>query len=339
MLEAILTLCLAGQPDQCRDVMWPALACPLSADAASPAPPPGLEARGALRCQPPGPAAAVTEVAPGAFAHRGLVAAAGPATMGDLSNAGFVIGRDSVAVIDSGGSRAMGEALLRAIRARSDLPVSHVILTHMHPDHVYGAAVFAEMGATVVAHRALPRALTDRAVSYTRNYGRRLGAGFIGSALPVVTQTVSGTAWIDLGGRRLRLTTWPTGHSSNDLTVLDEATGTLFAGDLVFDDHLPALDGSLRGWQGNLAGLAEMHGVRRMVPGHGAVSLPPEAALAPMRRYMQVLAGDTAEAIADGLTLAKAVPQIARSERPHWRLFDLFNPRNATTAFAELEWE
>lgn len=338
ILEAILTLCLASQPDQCRDVMWPALDCPLTAGAAAPPVPPGLVAQGALRCETPGPAAEVIEIAPGIFVHHGLIADAGPDTQGDLSNTGFVIGQRSIAVIDSGGARVMGEALLRAIRAQSDLPISHVILTHMHPDHVYGASVLAETGAEVVAHRALPRALAVRVNSYTGNYGRRLGAGFIGSSLPVVTQTVSDETRIDLGGRWLRLTTWPTGHTANDMTVLDEATGTLFSGDLIFDGHLPALDGSLRGWQANLAGLEQM-APHRIVPGHGAVSLTPKTALAPMQRYMQVLAKDTAAAITAGLSLAEAIPSIAQSERPHWQLFDLFNPRNATAAFAELEWE
>jgi glyoxylase-like metal-dependent hydrolase (beta-lactamase superfamily II) len=64
---------------------------------------------------------------------------------------------------------------------------------------------------------------------------------------------------------------WPTAHSDNDLTVLDEQTGTLFAGDLVFLTHVPVLNGSIRGW---LTVIDELGAIsaQRAVPGHGSVS-------------------------------------------------------------------
>ena len=40
-----------------------------------------------------------------------------------------------------------------------------------------------------------------------------------------------------------------------------------------------------------------------------------------------------------GAPLAQAVPNIGQSESGRWQLFDDYNPRNATAAFSELEWE
>src|SRR3546814_2083209 len=47
---------------------------------------------------------------------------------------------------------------------------------------------------------------------------------------------------LDLGGRRLLLTAWPPAHTDADLTVFDARTETLFAGDLVFLERVPAVE-------------------------------------------------------------------------------------------------
>jgi glyoxylase-like metal-dependent hydrolase (beta-lactamase superfamily II) len=65
-------------------------------------------------------------------------------------------------------------------------------------------------------------------------------------------------------------------HSDNDLTVFDEQSKTLFAGDLVFLSHIPVLDGSIRGWPGVIQELGTLS-ARRVIPGHGPVSEWPAA--------------------------------------------------------------
>jgi glyoxylase-like metal-dependent hydrolase (beta-lactamase superfamily II) len=143
---------------------------------------------------------------------------------------------------------------------------------------------------------------------------------------------------LDLGGRILVLTAWPAAHTDNDLTVYDEATGTLFAGDLVFLDHVPALDGSLPGWLEALDRLAAIP-AERVVPGHGPAAAPWPDALAPERRYLSTLAADVRALIAAGAPISEAPAKAAQGERGQWRLFDEFHARNVTAAFAELEWE
>ncbi|HEX5325948.1 MAG TPA: MBL fold metallo-hydrolase, partial [Acetobacteraceae bacterium] len=77
----------------------------------------------------------------------------------------------------------------------------------------------------------------------------------------------------------------------------------------------------------------------RVVPGHGRRVAAWPQALDDERRYLQTLAADARRLIAAGVPLAAAVPQIGASERGSWRLFDDYNPRNATAAFGEFEWE
>ena len=151
------------------------------------------------------------------------------------------------------------------------------------------------------------------------------------------TLLVDGTIKLDLGSRTLTLTAWPAAHSDNDLTVLDEQTGTLFAGDLVFLAHIPVLDGSIRGWLKVIDELGTLP-AQRVVPGHGPVSEWP-AALADQRRYLETLASDVRALIARGEPITVAADTAAASERSRWQLFDDYNARNATAAFSEIEWE
>ena len=158
------------------------------------------------------------------------------------------------------------------------------------------------------------------------------------STMIIPTRAVSSEQTIDLGGRVLHLRAWPTAHSDADLTVLDQKTGTLWLGDLLFERHVPSLDGSLKGW---LAVMETLRGlpVRQVIPGHGAPSRDWPAAMRDQERYLQALLHDVRQAIRDKKTLAQTVQSAAGEERSRWLLFDDFHARNVTTAYTELEWE
>ncbi|WP_230786410.1 quinoprotein relay system zinc metallohydrolase 2 [Aurantimonas coralicida] len=279
------------------------------------------------------------EIAPGIHVRAGLVAETTPDNHGAIANLGFIVGADSVAMIDSGGSVADGEAALAAIRAVTDMPVRYLINTHMHPDHVFGNQVFAAAGVTIIGHAKLPAALGARAEHYRSSMREQLGpeaAEAVTVTLP--GETVADTRRLDLGGRILELRAWPTAHTDNDLTVFDEQTGTLFAGDLVFMAHVPVLDGSLKGWLARIGDLRDLP-AERVVPGHGPASAPWPQALEAEAAYLEALAADLRAAIAAGVPLSEAVETAGAGEAGRWEVFDAFNARNATAGFAELEWE
>ncbi len=119
--------------------------------------------------------------------------------------------------------------------------------------------------------------------------------------------------------------------------MIDETTKTLFAGDLVFLDHIPVVDGSIRGWLRIMDDLAEQPARAR---GSGSRSRERmAAALADERRYLETLAADVRALVKRGAPIKAAADTAAASERPRWQLFDDYNARNATAAFSEIEWE
>ena len=226
----------------------------------------------------------------------------------------------------------------RAIRQRTGLPIRYVIATHAHPDHVFGGAAFLADHAVFVGHARLPGALAQRGAY---DHGRLAAVlGDAATGMPVCpTMLVQDTQSIDLGGRVLSLRAWPSAHTDTDLTILDGATRTLWAGDLLFVRRVPALDGSLKGWLAAMDQLERVPAVRA-VPGAWAG----ERCLAGRRRgrkkpICSPCCATCAAILPRARTYRRRSPPPGASQRGGWALFDAYNGRNVTEAYKELQWE
>ena len=293
------------------------------------------------------PALALDQVAPGVFVHIGVIEDWTPQAGGDVANLGFVVGSRCVAVIDTGGTPRVGLALRAAVERTTPLPVCYVINTHAHPDHLLGDIAFAGAGSAgapapkFVASARYVHALAAREPYYLHALQRDFDIALAhdGIVYPSVAVDAALDLDLDLGDRVLTLQAWPTAHTDNDLTVYDRRTRSLFTGDLLFVQHLPALDGSLRGWLAALAALQRLD-VRTVVPGHGASGDDWHAAMQPQADYLNGLLRDTRAALRKHLTIQQAVDTIGIApSADRWRLTDRFHRRNVTAAYAELEWE
>lgn len=283
---------------------------------------------------------ALTRIADGVYVHQGHHAAWSGQGGADVANLGVIIGRDCAAIIDTGGTPDVGQALLNALHSQTDVPVCYVINTHGHPDHVLGNHIFAQLTPRprFVGHARLGAALNSRGPYYLNTLKQEFALTPAVEWLIAPDIEVGDTFRLDLGGRNLTLKAWPTAHTDQDLTVLDEASGTLFAGDLIFDGHLPVIDGKLVGWLSVMDALGALD-VKQVVPGHGKPATDIAVVMAPQRRYLESMLHELRAAIAAGRTISETVDSIAPPKDDGWQLIDNFHRRNLTAAYAEIEWE
>ncbi|MCJ2014598.1 quinoprotein relay system zinc metallohydrolase 2 [Methylobacterium sp. J-076] len=277
------------------------------------------------------------EVAPGTFIRKGLIADATPENADAIANIGFIVGRDGVLVTESGGSLVDGQWLRGEIAKRTDKPVTHVVLSHVHPDHAFGAGAFTADKPVFIGHAKLKEALDARGEFYRRRLVELFGEERTG---PVVypTMAVADTAEVNLGDRTLSFTAHGPAHTTSDLSMRDSASGLLFPADLLFVDRIPSLDGSLKGWLKELERV-KASGATHAVPGHGPVRVELAPAVAALTAYLTALRDGTKAAIAKDVPIDKAVDTVAHDQGDKWKLFEHYNRRNITVAYQELEWD
>ena len=280
---------------------------------------------------------AIEEVTPGMFIRRGVDQDASASNLDAIANIGFIVGDESVLVTDSGGSLVDGQWLRQQVRAKTDKPIRYVVISHVHPDHAFGAGAFAEDKPVYIGHGKLHEALRARGDFYQKGLGDIIGADKVG---PVVmpTKTIADTDAIDLGNRKITFKAHGPAHTDCDLSMLDTKSGMLLPADLLFVNRIPSIDGNLIGWLKELDVLKAM-GAKRAVPGHGPVAVDFGPASESLRTYLVTLRDGVEAEIKDNGSIENAVKTVAQTEKPKWALFDDYNGRNVTEAYKELEWQ
>ncbi len=279
----------------------------------------------------------IEQVAPGVYVRRGVDEDATPSNRDAIANIGFIVGDDSVLVTETGGSLSDGRWLRDAIKTTTTKPIKYVVLSHVHPDHVFGASVFSDDKPIFIGHAKLRGALEQRGDFYRDKFKEIIGVDQVG---PVVmpTKEVVDTFEVDLGGRPIRFHAHGPAHTTCDLSMRDMKSGLLLPADLLFVGRVPALDGSLLGWLKELDVLRTM-GAEKAVPGHGPVTVDFAGASADLARYLGMLRDGVRAAIKGDGSIDAAIKTVGQSEKARWLLFDDYNARNVTQAYKELEWE
>lgn len=222
---------------------------------------------------------------------------------GNIVNSGFIVTDQGVLVIDSGPSKRYGEALRLAIAGVTDKPVLTLWLTHHHPDHVLGNQAFADVPIAALA--ATTALLAEQGEAMAENMYRLVGDWMRGTEVVLPTQTLT-PGLLEVGGRRLRLLGLR-GHTGADLAILDEASGVLFAGDLLFYQRALTTPGTpgLDVWLSDLEQLQALPW-KQIVPGHGPVASN-AAPFTQMRDYLGWLDSVMREGAAQGAEMSELI--------------------------------
>lgn len=258
------------------------------------------------------------------------------------ANAGFIVTREGVVVVDAEASPAAGETLLRTIRSVTSRPIRWLVLTHHHPDHHFGAIVFRKAGARVIAHpdtRTLASAggPDEEVINWIRVVGLDAMRGFGFADTP--DRPVTGSDTLRFGGRTIVVFSPGPGHTPGDLMVWLPAERVLFAGDILIEDGVTMMvDGSAPALLGALARIDSL-APRVAVPGHGAIPAAPAELVQRTRDYVTQLRTQMRAAVERGVPMQRALSALPPPDENRPVSLNSRLRRNAARVYVEEEKE
>jgi glyoxylase-like metal-dependent hydrolase (beta-lactamase superfamily II) len=282
---------------------------------------------------------AAQQVSPSAWFVQGDAALGSRANRNFISNAGFIVTPAGVVVIDALGSPQLAKELLDAIARVTPQPVTHVIVTHFHADHVYGLQEFRRRGVRILAHRAALEYLNSDTAASRLQASRAELAPWIDADTRLVTpdQWLDGATELVLGGMRIQVQPVGPAHTPEDLVVFLPGERVLFAGDMVFRGRVPFVgQADSRQWIVALNLLLKLDPAV-VVPGHGALSTSARDDLQLTRDYLAFLRESMGVAAREMEPFDEAYGRTDWSRFEHLPLFRAANRMNAYNTYLLME--
>ncbi|MGH3132466.1 MAG: MBL fold metallo-hydrolase [Gaiellaceae bacterium] len=200
-----------------------------------------------------------------------------------VPNVGVVVGERHALVVDTGLGPRNGQRVLEKARTLTDKPLV-LTITHFHPEHGYGAKVFAEAGARIVYNRSQQEELNEKGQAYLdmfRTFGDAVAEQLEGVEFVEPDELYDDRMTLDLGGVVVQLLHFGRAHTRGDQVVFLPDARVLFGGDLLENRIFPIVpwfppqdadvDGSR--WIEVLGRIEEL-APAVVVPGHGEVTGP-----------------------------------------------------------------
>ena len=281
------------------------------------------------------------KVGPNSYYVQGLAALGSPANQNFISNAGFVVAPQGVVVIDALGSPALARRLVQKIAGITPKPITHVILTHYHADHIYGLQVFKELGAQIIAQQTAREYLNSDTAAQRLVASRTELAPWVddNTRLVPADRWLTDSTALELSGMRFVLERVGPSHTPEDLAIHVPSERVLFAGDLMFAGRLPFVgQADSNQWIQSLERLLRFD-VAVAVPGHGAASTEPRQDMAVMRDYLTYLRSTMGKAAKELVPFEDAYSATDWSRFEPMPMFRFANRMNAYNTYLLMEKE
>ena len=149
----------------------------------------------------------------------------------DFSDFAFVVTAEGIVAIDAASTPEHAASALRDLREITGLPITHVILTHAHWDHVGGLDALTTDGATVIAQANFPDELR-RQNSGPAPFRYFLPGGRTHRAQVVPDHLVSEPEKLTVGGVEFALIPIAGGETHDGLIIHVPGREVVFTGDM-----------------------------------------------------------------------------------------------------------
>lgn len=228
----------------------------------------------------------------------------------DFADIAFVLTEEGIVAVDAGTTEANARAALSALRRRSSQPITHVVLTHAHWDHIGGLAAVRTPGTRVIAQARFAEEL--QIVNETGVPFRYFFGGEARRRYDVVPDhLVNARETLTVGGTEFVLYPVRGGETADALLIHLPATGVLFVGD-VFMPYLGAPflpEGSAEGLFETITLIRSLN-PRTLIHGHPPLTeLFTVEALPGFEAALRQVHEQALEGIGEGRTLAEMLQQ------------------------------
>ena len=245
-----------------------------------------------------------------------------------VPNIGVIAGTHSVLVIETGMGPRNAEEVIKFAADYANGRKLYLTTTHFHPEHAFGAQVFAGQ-ATYLVNKAQAIDLAAKGPGYIdmfRGLGEPVARQLEGVELATPEVIYDDSYDLDLGGRVVQLRATGRAHTKGDQVITVPDAGVMFTGDLVETGQFaifpwfPPHDTDVSGirWIAVMERLIA-EGPRVVVPGHNGINGP--QLLSDVRDYLQLLRDETwrrQDSAMSEDTIAAEVTDLMTKRHPDW---------------------